>query len=64
MIPDSSPRPSWAGRDYSLLTASAVVTSLGANGSLTAAAFAVLDTVGTAGDVGLVAVASPHPWSS
>lgn len=46
--PDTPARlrgPAWAGRNYSLLTAAAIVTSLGANGSLIAAAFAVLDTV-------------------
>lgn len=61
MIPDSSSRPSWAGRNYSLLTGAAVVTSLGANGSLIAAAFAVLDAGGDAGDVGLVAAARTLP---
>ncbi|MEU8888741.1 MFS transporter [Streptomyces sp. NPDC048442] len=54
-------RPSWAGRNYSLLTASAVVTSLGSNGALIAASFAVLATGGTAGDVGLVAAARTVP---
>ncbi|GHF02658.1 hypothetical protein GCM10017776_20330 [Streptomyces griseoluteus] len=49
MTPDSSSRPSWASRNYSLLTGAAVVTSLGANGSLIAAAFAVLDAGGDAG---------------
>ncbi|MFB7503447.1 MFS transporter [Streptomyces broussonetiae] len=55
------PRPAWAGRNYSLLTAAAVVTSLGANGSLVAAAFAVLDAGGDGGDVGLVAAARTLP---
>lgn len=54
-------RPSWAGRNYSLLTAAAVVTSLGSNGSLIAAAFAVLDAGGDGGDVGLVAAARTLP---
>ncbi|MEW2305421.1 MFS transporter [Streptomyces sp. NPDC006655] len=54
-------RPAWAGRNYSLLTAAAIVTSLGANGSLIAAAFAVLDAGGDAGDVGLVAAARTLP---
>ncbi|MGW7414723.1 MFS transporter [Streptomyces sp. NPDC054863] len=54
-------RPSWAGRNYSLLTASAVVTTLGSNGALIAASFAVLATGGTTGDVGLVAAARTVP---
>ncbi|MFC9929092.1 MFS transporter [Streptomyces sp. NPDC127190] len=53
--------PRWAGRNYSLLTAAAVVTGLGANGSMVAAAFAVLDTGGDGGDVGLVAAARTLP---
>lgn len=53
--------PAWAGRNYSLLTAAAVITSLGANGSLIAAAFAVLDAGGDGGDVGLVAAARTLP---
>ncbi|MGW4289815.1 MFS transporter [Streptomyces sp. NPDC004673] len=61
MIPDSSPRPAWASRNYSLLTTAAVITSLGANGSLIAAAFAVLDAGGDGGDVGLVAAARTLP---
>ncbi|MFJ6698831.1 MFS transporter [Streptomyces sp. NPDC091272] len=54
-------RPSWASRNYSLLTASAVVTNLGSNGALIAASFAVLAAGGTAGDVGLVAAARTVP---
>ncbi|MFF4304705.1 MFS transporter [Streptomyces sp. NPDC001601] len=54
-------RPAWAGRNYRLLTAATIVTSLGANGSLIAAAFAVLDAGGDAGDVGLVAAARTFP---
>ncbi|MEU3526191.1 MFS transporter [Streptomyces sp. NPDC038707] len=54
-------RPVWAGRDYSLLTAAAVVTGLGANGSLIAAAFAVLEAGGDSGDVGLTAAARTLP---
>ncbi|WP_236244495.1 MFS transporter [Streptomyces sp. CC210A] len=46
-----------AQRNYLLLTASAVVTNLGTHGALIAAAFAVLETGGDAGDVGLVAAA-------
>ncbi|WP_405814806.1 MFS transporter [Streptomyces sp. NBC_01390] len=54
-------RPDWAGRNYSLLTASAVVTNLGSNGATIAAAFAVLEAGGDAGDVGLVAAARTLP---
>ncbi|MER7174766.1 MFS transporter [Streptomyces mesophilus] len=53
--------PSWAGRNYSLLTAAAVVTNLGSHGALIAAAFAVLDNGGDGGDVGLVAMARTLP---
>ncbi|WP_181956238.1 MFS transporter [Streptomyces leeuwenhoekii] len=53
--------PAWAGRNYSLLTAAAVVTSLGSQGALIAAAFAVLETGGDGGDVGLVAAARTLP---
>jgi hypothetical protein len=34
--------PAWAGRNFRLLTASAVVTNLGSSGSVIAAAFAAL----------------------
>ncbi|WP_240980896.1 MULTISPECIES: MFS transporter [Streptomyces] len=54
-------RPAWAGRNYSLLTAAAVVTHLGSNGALVAAAFAVLQAGGDGGDVGLVAAARTLP---
>lgn len=54
-------RPTWAGRNYSLLTASAVVTNLGSHGALIAAAFAVLEAGGDGGDVGLVAAARTLP---
>ncbi|MGW3650089.1 MFS transporter [Streptomyces sp. NPDC000878] len=54
-------RPSWAGRNYVLLTAAAGVTNLGSNGALVAAAFAVLEAGGDAGDVGLVAAARTLP---
>ncbi|MEV8592138.1 MFS transporter [Streptomyces sp. NPDC052012] len=57
----SGRRPSWAGRNYSLLTASAVVTSLGSSGALIAAAFAVLEAGGDGADVGLVAAARTLP---
>ncbi|MFJ3234126.1 MFS transporter [Streptomyces sp. NPDC086787] len=58
----SRPRvPTWAGRNYTLLTAAAIVTSLGGSGSLIAAAFAVLDAGGDGGEVGLVAAARTVP---
>nr|WP_239149459.1 MFS transporter [Streptomyces sp. SID12501] len=44
-----------------MLTVSAVVTNLGSNGAMIAAAFAVLETGGDAGDVGLVAAARTLP---
>lgn len=53
--------PSWAGRNYSLLTTAAVVTNLGSHGALIAAAFAVIEAGGDAGDVGLVAAARTVP---
>ncbi|MFE5185778.1 MFS transporter [Streptomyces sp. NPDC056628] len=56
-----SRRPAWAGRNYSLLTASAFVTNLGSNGALIAAAFAVLEAGGDGGDVGLVAASRTLP---
>lgn len=54
-------RPGWAGRNYTLLTAAAVVTGLGSSGALIAAAFAVLEAGGSATDVGLVAAARTVP---
>lgn len=54
-------RPAWAGRNYSLLTAAAIVTNLGSQGALIAAAFAVLAAGGDSGDVGLVAAARTLP---
>ncbi|MFE1233821.1 MFS transporter [Streptomyces sp. NPDC058745] len=54
-------RPEWAGRNYVLLTAAAVVTNLGTHGALIAAAFAVLQSGGDGGDVGLVAAARTLP---
>lgn len=54
-------RPAWAGRNYTLLTAAAVVTNLGSHGALIAAAFAVLEAGGDGGDVGLVAAARTLP---
>ncbi|MYW68598.1 MFS transporter [Streptomyces sp. SID8379] len=56
--PSKSPRrPAWAGRNYTLLATSAFITALGANGALIASAFAVLESGGDGGDVGLVAAA-------
>ncbi|AWW40802.1 MFS transporter [Streptomyces cadmiisoli] len=57
----ASRRPAWAGRNYTLLTAAAVITSLGSQGALIAAAFAVLEAGGDGGDVGLVAFARTLP---
>ncbi|MFF4765603.1 MFS transporter [Streptomyces sp. NPDC001255] len=54
-------RPEWAGRNYSLLTAAAVVSNLGSQGALIASAFAVLGAGGDSGDVGLVAAARTLP---
>ncbi|MFB7597129.1 MFS transporter [Streptomyces sp. NPDC056160] len=54
-------RPSWAGRNYTLLTAAAVVSGLGSSGALVAGAFAVLAVGGSATDVGLVAAARTVP---
>ncbi|OKK03261.1 MFS transporter [Streptomyces sp. CB03234] len=54
-------RPEWAGRNYTLLTAAAIVTNLGTHGALIAAAFAVLESGGDGGDVGLVAAARTLP---
>ncbi|MFE7776962.1 MFS transporter [Streptomyces sp. NPDC057445] len=59
--PRRSRRPEWAGRNYSLLTAAAIVTNLGTHGALIAAAFAVLESGGDGGDVGLVAAARTLP---
>ncbi|MGW7452854.1 MFS transporter [Streptomyces sp. NPDC054787] len=54
-------RPAWAGRNYTLLTGAAVVTNLGSHGALIAAAFAVQEAGGGAGDLGLVAAARTVP---
>ncbi|MEU4998719.1 MFS transporter [Streptomyces sp. NPDC021622] len=59
--PAAARRPTWAGRNYTLLTAAAIVTNLGSHGALIAAAFAVLDAGGDGGDVGLVAAARTLP---
>ncbi|MFV2119401.1 MFS transporter [Streptomyces sp. Act-28] len=60
-LPRPRRRPEWAGRNYVLLTAAAVVTGLGSHGALVAAAFAVLESGGDGGDVGLVAAARTLP---
>ncbi|MFD6878846.1 MULTISPECIES: MFS transporter [unclassified Streptomyces] len=54
-------RPAWAGRNYTLLTGAAVITNLGSHGALIAAAFAVMESGGSGGDVGLVAAARTLP---
>ncbi|MEU7280084.1 MFS transporter [Streptomyces sp. NPDC045431] len=54
-------RPAWAGRNYTLLTGAAFVTNLGTHGALIAAAFAVLESGGDGGDVGLVTAARTLP---
>ncbi|GAU69725.1 putative drug resistance protein [Streptomyces sp. NBRC 110611] len=54
-------RPSWAGRNYLLLTGATVIAGLGSSGALIATAFAVLAAGGTATDVGLVAAARTIP---
>lgn len=54
-------RPAWAGRNYTLLTGAAVVTNLGSHGALIAATFAVMESGGSTGDVGLVAAARTLP---
>lgn len=56
-----SRRPAWAGRNHTLLTAAAVVTGLGSHGALIASSFAVLETGGDGGDVGLVAASRTLP---
>lgn len=61
VLPSRPGRPSWGGRNYTLLTAAAVVTNLGSQGALIAAAFAVLESGGSGGDVGLVAAARTVP---
>ncbi|MFJ9642327.1 MFS transporter [Streptomyces sp. NPDC101206] len=60
-LPVPRRRPDWAGRNYALLTAAAVITNLGSQGALIASAFAVLEAGGSAGDVGLVAAARTLP---
>ncbi|MGP2440059.1 MFS transporter [Streptomyces sp. JW3] len=60
-LPFRPRRPVWATRNYTLLTTATVVTGLGGNGALIAAAFAVLEAGGDGGDVGLVAAARTLP---
>ncbi|MFF9510610.1 MFS transporter [Streptomyces sp. NPDC014724] len=48
-------------RNYRLLTTAAIITGLGTHGALIAAAFAVLESGGDGGDVGLVAAARAAP---
>ncbi|MGW8376799.1 MFS transporter [Streptomyces sp. ODS28] len=48
-------------RNFSLLTAAAVVTGLGNSGALVAASFAVLESGGSGTDVGMVATARTVP---
>ncbi|MCX5408693.1 MFS transporter [Streptomyces sp. NBC_00335] len=60
--PASSRRtPEWAGRNYTLLTGAAVITNLGSHGALIATTWAVLQSGGSPGDVGLVAAARTLP---
>ncbi|MEU5719226.1 MFS transporter [Streptomyces sp. NPDC020403] len=59
--PPAASRAPRTGRNYGLLTAAAIITSLGTHGALIAAAFAVLEAGGDAGDVGLVAAARTAP---
>ncbi|WP_229868076.1 MFS transporter, partial [Streptomyces chryseus] len=60
-VPRRVRRPDWAGRNYVLLTAAAIVTNLGTHGALIASAFAVLQSGGDGGDVGMVAAARTLP---
>jgi MFS family permease len=53
--------PAWAGHNFRLLTASALVTNLGTSGAQIAAAFAVLQAGGSGTDVGLVSAARTAP---
>jgi MFS family permease len=49
--------PSWAGRNFRLLVAASFITNLGNSGALIAAAYAVIESGGSATGVGLVAAA-------
>ncbi|MFJ4772009.1 MFS transporter [Streptomyces uncialis] len=59
--PPRQRRPPWAGRNYILLTVATVFTNLGSHGALIASAFAVIESGGGSGDVGLVAAARAVP---
>ncbi|MFJ9413205.1 MFS transporter [Streptomyces sp. NPDC101227] len=54
-------RPTWAGRNFQLLTGATVIAGLGSSGAHIATAFAVLAAGGSATDVGLVAAARTLP---
>ncbi|WP_308800231.1 MFS transporter, partial [Streptomyces sp. UH6] len=58
--PALSPRTG-GRRNYTLLTAAACVTNLGGAGATIASAFAVLESGGTGGDVGLVVASRTLP---
>ncbi|MDH6228046.1 MFS family permease [Streptomyces sp. MJP52] len=58
--PPPSP-PAGGRRNYTLLTAAACVTNLGGAGATIASAFAVLESGGTGGDVGLVVASRTLP---
>jgi MFS family permease len=49
--------PAWAGRNFRLLVGASFVTGIGNSGATIAAAFAVIESGGSATDVGLVAAA-------
>ncbi|WP_329181720.1 MFS transporter [Streptomyces sp. NBC_01477] len=49
--------PPWAGRNFRLLVGASFITSTGNSGATIAAAFAVIESGGSATDVGLVAAA-------
>lgn len=49
--------PDWAGRDFRLLISASFITNLGNSGATIAAAYAVIESGGSATDVGVVAAA-------
>ncbi|HEY3479546.1 MAG TPA: MFS transporter, partial [Streptomyces sp.] len=49
--------PAWAGRNFRLLVTASFITNLGGSGAMIAAAYAVIDSGGSATDVGVVAAA-------
>jgi len=49
--------PSWANRNFQLLVSASFISGLGNSGATIAAAYAVIDTGGSATDVGVVAAA-------